>query len=779
MSLQQWKIDRVRALTDEVKHLHPTLNDLFLKLPNIKTVHKTHGPQEMGADFILVRDDPALLQERYIGVIVKANDIKQDHTDLKRQIDECGVERKIEGGKKNVFLSEIWVITSQSITKNAQDKLHKDHKTTNVSFIDGENLAKLIENYYPEYWDYQTAKLSAYITTEQNKLTTLGKNYSLLPPSIGTIRVEQQIYRVPSESKNSFKVYAPQKTSTLVAELQKRRAVFIEGGMGSGKSELLRSTALSLISPDNVSLLKIAPLFMTYRDLKEQKDSINDLVKKVIAQIDDDSFSIALFIDGMDEVPDTNEEKVSIVCKLSNDLLSDQRVKLVVTSRNVDEITKRNELAKSFEMFVMAPLAFGSLINFIQQICSGMNVSERLRSDLQRSPLLKALPRTPLSAILLAKLLSENVKDLPSTLPELYSKYTELVLGRWDIHKGNGSEKEYETIYRLTANLAAYMVDHDLDVIAVSELKRIFKDYLDQRNTGQNFDSLFQNFVDRREIIAYDFENLTIQFRHRTFMEFFYSQNLFWQKGRNAPIDEPFHPYWKAIEYFYLGLIKDAPDRIKSLAALVAANETEGFIKSTQFGLFMLAAYQTPYVDLEDALFRAFIEAAELYCSVCRGEHNDTPIAALPELQLLALFTQSLKQNYTYDFFQKALTTAKLKLTLESSPTKEERFVAEFFVDSVLAELGDNSAFLRLVEQNESELNWSLRLGISCSAKDANFTNDAIRRLDKKLRRSLNKNPALHRFIEVAETTPINERNTKGEKGAQPCGGRPARLTVD
>lgn len=663
--------------------------------------------------------------------------------------------------EKNVFLSEIWVVTSQNITKNAQEKLHKDHKTTNVSFIDGENLAKLIENYYPEYWDYQTAKLGAYVTIEQNKLTALGKNYSLLPPAVGTIRVEQQIYRIPSDSKSSFKLHTIPKTTTLIKELQKRRAIFIEGGMGSGKSELLRSTALSLITPDNLMATKIVPLFMTYREMKEKTGSIKELIEKVKIQVEDDFLSVALFVDGMDEIPDTNEEKVSIICGLSNDLLDDQRVKLVVASRNIDEITKRNELAKSFEMFAMAPLAFGSLLNFIQEICAGMRVSERLRSDLQKSPLLKALPRTPLSAILLAKLLSENVKDLPSTLPELYSKYTELVLGRWDIHKGNGSEKEYETIYRLTANLAAYMVDNNLDTIAASELKRIFKDYLDQRNTGQNFDSLFENFVNRREIIAYDSDNGTIQFRHRTFMEFFYSQNLYWQKGRNAPIDEPFHPYWKAIEYFYLGLVKDAPDRIKSLAALIPASEIEQFIKATQLGLFMLAAYQTPYVDLENALYRAFIESAELYCSICRGERNESPIAALPELQLLALITQSLKENYSYDFFKKALTSAKLKLALEPSPVREEEFVSEFFVDSVLAELGDDSAFLRLVDQHENELNWSLRLGISCSASDANFSNDAIRRVDKKLRRSLLNNPAMHRFIEEVERTPIKDRKAK------------------
>ncbi|WP_154234824.1 NACHT domain-containing protein [Burkholderia pseudomallei] len=758
MNVPQWKMDKIHALKDEVKELHPTLHDLFLKIPYIRSIQYTHGPNEMGADFVLVREDNVLLQEKYIGIIAKADDIKQDYTDLKRQIDECGIERTIDGGKRSIYLSEIWIVTSQNITNNARTKLHRDHKTTNISFLDGAAIAKLIEKHFPEYWDRQTARLSSYITSQSSRITSIGSNHSLLPPNIGSIRVDQQIYRIPDDAKNSFRIHSPHKTTNLISELQRRRAIFIEGGMGSGKSELLRSTAVALFSPDHLNSTKILPLFLTYREFKEKVESLNSIVKEAREYIDDESYHVAIFIDGMDEVSDCEEEKISLVCKLSNDLLQDDKLKLVITSRNIDGITRRKDLAKSFEMYQIAPLAFSSLVNFIQKICNTEGVSDRLRSDLQKSPLLKALPRTPLSAILLAKLLSENVKDLPSTLPELYSKYTELALGRWDLRKGNGSEKEYETVYRLTANLAAYMLENDLDVVGIGEVGRLFKDYLDRRNTGQNADAIQQCFVASREIVAYDSENKTIQFRHRTFAEFFYSQNIFYQQGRSASIKKPFHPYWKSIEYFYLGLIKDAPERINQLSAIAPDGVLEKLIKCTQLGLFMLAAYQTPYESLEGALYRAFVDAAEICCAVSRGEHNDSPLATLPELQVLALLTQSLKQSYGYEFFQRALVTAKIKLAEDVGLVREVGFVAEFFIDSVLAELDDASAFVRLIENHESELNWSLRLGISCSANDAKFSNDSIRRIEKKLRRAIEKNKALHQFIDEIEGTPIKDR---------------------
>jgi hypothetical protein len=43
----------------------------------------------------------------------------------------------------------------------------------------------------------------------------------------------------------------------------------------------------------------------------------------------------------------------------------------------------------------------------------------------------------------LAKLINENPKELPSNMTELYAQYTEISLGRWEIDKGLQTLKEY------------------------------------------------------------------------------------------------------------------------------------------------------------------------------------------------------------------------------------------------------------------------------------------------------------------------------------------------
>lgn len=85
--MEQWKLDKLRSLTHEVNDLHPVLDNLFKKDQTISRYEYTHGPNEMGADFILARVDPTLGEENYIGLVVKSGDIKQDFSSVERQID--------------------------------------------------------------------------------------------------------------------------------------------------------------------------------------------------------------------------------------------------------------------------------------------------------------------------------------------------------------------------------------------------------------------------------------------------------------------------------------------------------------------------------------------------------------------------------------------------------------------------------------------------------------------------------------------------------------------
>jgi ribosome-associated protein YbcJ (S4-like RNA binding protein) len=123
--LEPWKLEKIKSIQSEVADLHPLLREVFTADPSIANIEYTHGQNEMGADFVLARTDPTLGDESYIGVVVKCGSIKQDHSDVKRQIEECQVERFFSGGKAKIFITEVWVVCNGSISNGAQRKIHR------------------------------------------------------------------------------------------------------------------------------------------------------------------------------------------------------------------------------------------------------------------------------------------------------------------------------------------------------------------------------------------------------------------------------------------------------------------------------------------------------------------------------------------------------------------------------------------------------------------------------------------------------------------------------
>ncbi len=134
------KRSHLQKIKSEVDDFHPLLQQLFPKLENIRSVDYTHGQNERGADFILEKYDPTLSQSIYVGVIAKLGKIHQDFTEIERQIDECKMSRLTEGGKKEIFLNEIWVVTNENITNNAKEKIHHKFPATSIQFIDYQKL---------------------------------------------------------------------------------------------------------------------------------------------------------------------------------------------------------------------------------------------------------------------------------------------------------------------------------------------------------------------------------------------------------------------------------------------------------------------------------------------------------------------------------------------------------------------------------------------------------------------------------------------------------------
>lgn len=185
--------EKLEAIQDEVKEFHPILEALLPKLPAIQNVEYTHGNREMCADFVAGKLDETLGELTYIGVIAKVGKIVQDFRDVERQIDECQIPRFFNAGAKKIRIEEIWVVATQNISNNAQEKIYEKYKNRKLTFIQGSKLAKLIDQYLPTFWSDLPLKLAEHLSSLHERLLEADRRLNLIPSQQADIYVEPDV----------------------------------------------------------------------------------------------------------------------------------------------------------------------------------------------------------------------------------------------------------------------------------------------------------------------------------------------------------------------------------------------------------------------------------------------------------------------------------------------------------------------------------------------------------------------------------------------------------
>ncbi len=345
------KKERLKSIKDEVNEFHPLLKSLLSKLPNIEDSEYTHGTQEKGADFVLTKHDVTLNNTEYIGVIAKVGQISQSNFQkIKEQIEECNLIRYIIGGKRNIYLNEIWISNNDNITENAKERIHEDYKTTKITFINGQKLIKLIDKHLPNYWYEIPLSVSNYLHDLSTKNDEIDKSLSLLPSSQEQIYIEPNIVKIKEDEYTIKK--KRKKIRRVSVNLHKtindEHFVVIEGGLGSGKSKLLRKLVDNYSNPDRYIETKLLPIIITYRDFCEQYEC---MIKKVIDYIAEtysdfevlDDTKYLILIDGFDEKDGLIDDHIKLLEELEQEINESNDVKVILTTSVVSTLKCRIE----------------------------------------------------------------------------------------------------------------------------------------------------------------------------------------------------------------------------------------------------------------------------------------------------------------------------------------------------------------------------------------------------------------------------------------------------
>ncbi|MYJ94963.1 MAG: hypothetical protein F4053_05030, partial [Proteobacteria bacterium] len=548
---------KLDLIAREIEDLHPLLNAVLPKLPRVKDVEYHHGVDEMGADFVISRTNDTFGHIEYIGVIAKVGKIVQNFADIERQIAECDVPRFFRGGKEKIRITEIWVVATQHITQGAKTKIFHTYGTRKIEFIDGVALAKLVDNHAPLAWSGLPIVVGEYLQDLRVRTEEQDKSVSLLQISDKAFYIKQDLFHLPDlEYRYQTKGHRPPEKVDVDHVTAEHRCILIEGSVGSGKSKLLRRLIAGATTPDAFSETKVIPLSASYTELMEKHSG--DLTKLIEQRVPvavrkpcHDSEYLVL-IDAFDERRTEIDCQANELNALFSQASEENRIRVVVTSRFLKGVERSDVLEPHVARCELHRLSMQRTFEFIDKMCANINITDRILEDLKKSALFRSLPRSPLSAILLARLLNENQHEIPSNMTELYAKYSELILGRWDERKGLQSQKEYQALDNILMRLARQMIDDQRPFISIAEVKAVFTNYLDQRNLEIDADQLFDTMVDRCEIILLDNDSETLGFKHRSFTEFFYAKSFI--SDQSLVVDNRvFNVYWMNTFFFYLG----------------------------------------------------------------------------------------------------------------------------------------------------------------------------------------------------------------------------------
>lgn len=745
--MDQNKINRIKNLKNEVRELHPLLHTLFKKLPGISHVEYRQGPTEMGADFIITKKDTTLDDIEYIGCIVKIGQIKQDHQELNRQIEECELERTINGGTRKIFLSEIWIIANGNITHGAQEKIHHKYKNKNIKFIDLEKIVSLTDKFYPQYWSDINVQVGEYLRSLTSKTEDIVKNRSLINPSQKNIYVPQQLIATKRRASNIASPTRKQKRINAATLLDKESFVIVEAMMGAGKSTLAATLVNQYSNPNVFNTNKVLPILFTAVEL--EKDFSGDLsrARESITkehQLEEHKGYI-FFIDGLDELKLNNKERGEFLNQIYQSSKSMDNVKILVTSRTIDDPSVESEIEKNFTRFRLCSFTTKQVLTMVDSICQRPDIRGRLEKDLDKSHLFKVLPKTPISAILLAKLLSENVQEIPSTMTDLYSKYMELCLGRWDMDKGLQSQQEYDVISNVTISIAEFIMNHSLVEISKGDAKDIFLAYTKSRNLKIDSIEIFEKIIKKEEIFSFDKTKNTISFRHRTFAEFFFAQGI--EKKNNLELSESvYDPYWVTTYFFYIGLKRDCPDILEAIGKIHFTDDRYRVSKVLNNGNFLLAAYLTPYETIKNSVIDSFNNAAEIY-SKAAFRKEKTPLKSLPSIQLLCIFTQALCDTFGYEYFSEALQEIANDIYTTPGDVNDQKLAELFFINSVRAWIGKVDCYDTMLKNYGNLIPLPIQAGILHHSGDSGLSSSAVQKFVKKFKKNVRNNTSFQNSV--------------------------------
>lgn len=675
---------RILSSFSEVE-LHPHLRRLLVAMEPDSIVEITHGTEEFGKDLVMVNETK--FGRQVDAIVVKTGTIggktmgKVD--EIVSQVEQCfqqpAMLRTVIGP---LPVQEVWIMVAGELTKNGQRRLNASLKDRNVKPpFDMKWLVEHFTEYYPQVFfegeviDFLKGKI-----LELEKRRMLSK-YS---PALSESWVEPMVASLdsPIAFNEGALVITFEKGRLPFSQLRQfvlpeRNRIILAGDPGTGKSTALAKLALDMLKEAFNLVIKrklkegekvAVPLLILARDIANIEEH-EDLLSHYIPSEAIDRFHVnLLLVDGLDEVrADLREKVIEKVTKFSQDL----GCSAILASRKIEIV--ENPLV-TYRKFELLPFDFGKALELLDKlVVSDTRLLDVLREGLEKIKF--QILMTPLSLSLLIEI-AENYREIPASLTELYDRFTDIALGRFDREKGIEVLFDYEIKKRLLAELAfiCFLEEERLEIP-----KSVFDSFMAQYATRHRMDE------NRLQVLIHEIERAglldiqeTVSFCHRSFLDYFAAYSVYLRQDKIPNLDDLitqlyFSDAWGDVAFFYIGMKREIKEETVTKIVLSENKGLKADIDRILIGRLLQAGWFSPSEIKISAIRQSLSFAPGVKNALLRlaeEQHINFPkifgdflVLALCEIALVSAFLEN-EERQLFDELSKEPDTKNLYSSL-------------------------------------------------------------------------------------------------------------------
>lgn len=603
------KIEKLKNFENE-KEFREFLID-FLKKRGFSDVFHTHryGSPELGKD-IIAKYPHGLDEYEWYAFVVKKGRIGGGTTEveeIKGQIKQSFEYpyKGIDGTRLKI--NKVKVVTNENFTGGAQETISQspDLKIyNNFGFWWNETLVPEIDKYYSDFWDPGDTFSKEYSKAFTRKLQQEIEIRELSIKKIDDKKLQKliNIFIEPKlsisyieEDKATKEKSVKRKNISISSLSEIKENLILSGEQGSGKTKILNKIACQICKPENITNNKSVPVRLKAPSIKannfDVEKSINDEIKELMDGFYNEEtfkeYKATLYIDDLDLLSSSDKEtlvkNIKAYCELNDTFY-------IMTYR-------KNEFTFDSEINSIKVHNFNNtqVEAFITKFFEGTDRGNRFIQILKESDILSKLPTTPLTITLISLLYDENNYEIPATLSDIYTDFTNVLLGKLNVRNRTdllilGIKK------RLFTTLALDMLDNKIFEISYDKFKSHINGFLAERGYQPQTDTELLEIVDDSGIL-YITDEQRVGFKQQAFIEFLASLEIYHNKREthyNKLIENFNDINWQNTAIFYAGHAKELVNMIDDVVTKSPNNDLKDFfINSGGMGYLAQALYQT------------------------------------------------------------------------------------------------------------------------------------------------------------------------------------------